>query len=64
MQVAESESTERFAKEFMKIMVVVLPYIKEQKNGFTMHSLVELSGKDVKTFYEEVSANLYKSPRR
>lgn len=48
---------------FVQIMMTVLPYIKEQKNGFTMHSLVELSGKDVKTFYEEVSANLYKSPR-
>ena len=49
--------------EFMKMMIVVLPYIKEKKGQFTIRELVDLTGSDIKEFYKVLSANLYKNPR-
>ena len=49
--------------EFMKMMIVVLPYIKDKKGHFTIRELVDLTGSDIKEFYKVLSANLYKNPR-
>ena len=50
--------------EFMNIMVVVLPYIKERgANKFSVRELVDLTGKDVTTFYQTISTGIYKNPR-
>lgn len=65
----DSESSEgsvdkELDKEFVNIMVVVLPYVKEQGSSkFSIRELVDLTGTDVATFYKIVTANLYKNPR-
>ena len=50
-------------QDFLNMMVIILPYIKEQQGKFTIRELVDLTGTDVKTFYQTLSKNLYKSPR-
>ena len=52
------------SQEFINLMVVILPYMKEQGSGkFTIRELIDLSGMDVTTFYQTVSHDLFKSPR-
>jgi AraC-like DNA-binding protein len=51
------------SKEFIDMMVIVLPYIKEQNGKFTIRELVDLTGLDVSSFFQIISSNLYKSPR-
>ena len=50
-------------KEFIELMVIVLPYIKEQENKFTIRELVDITGTEVTKFYQIVSSNMYKDPQ-
>lgn len=49
--------------DFINLMVVLLPFIKEQGGKFTIRELVDLSSMDMSTFFQTLSANLYKNPR-
>lgn len=50
-------------EDFINIMVVILPYVKEQQGKFTIRELLDLTGCDVASFFQIIAANLYKSPR-
>ena len=58
-----SDNEAELSKEFIDMMVIVLPYVKEQNGKFTIRELVDLTGTDVSTFFQIISSNLYKSPR-
>ena len=60
---ASIDTESELNEDFVNIMVVVLPYIKEQEGKFTIRELVDLTGTDVATFFQVISSNLYKSPR-
>lgn len=50
--------------EFISLMAVILPYIKEHRaSKFSIRDLVSLTGEDVSSFYQIVSAGLYKNPK-
>ena len=59
----EENEVSDLSPEFINLMVVILPYIKEQNGKFTIRELMELTGSDVQTFYQILSTNLYKNPR-
>jgi AraC-like DNA-binding protein len=62
-ELSDNDQQSELTKEFIDIMVIVLPYIKEQNGKFTIRELVDLTGTDVSTFYKVVSSSLYKNPR-
>jgi AraC-like DNA-binding protein len=58
-----NETEAELSPDFIDLMVVILPYIKEQQGKFTIRELVDLSGKDMSSFFQTLSKNLYKNPR-
>ena len=58
-----NDNEAELSEEFINMMVVVLPYIREQEGKFTIRELVDLTGSDVTSFFQIISTNLYKSPR-
>jgi AraC-like DNA-binding protein len=60
----KQNSNMELSNDFVTIMERVLPYVNEHKDGrVSFHELVELTSLDVKTFYQVLAANLFKSPR-
>lgn len=50
--------------EFMEVMVKIVPFLHEKKNGqITMSDLVNVTGMEIGPLFELLSSNLYKSPR-
>lgn len=58
-----NETESELSPEFIDLMVILLPYIKEQQGKFTIRDLVDLSGKEMSPFFQILSKNLYKNPR-
>lgn len=62
LQKRKDDKDSDLPEEFIELMVIVLPYIKEQGGKFTIRELVDLTGSDVTKFYQVVSSNMYKNP--
>jgi len=51
--------------EFIKLMMSLLPYINSHKTKeLTMHTMSKICDMDVISFYDILSSNMYKSPRK
>jgi AraC-like DNA-binding protein len=52
------------SKEFLEVMMKVIPYVSQHKNGrLTMHRLSMVGGMDVAQFYDVMTTHLYRNPR-
>lgn len=63
-EMGDADIESDLSPEFISIMAVVLPYIKEHgANKFSIRELVSLTGEEVSSFYQIVSSGLYKNPK-
>ena len=53
----------QLSQEFMEVMTKLLPYIREHRNGFSMHALSEVAGIDLPHLYDLILPHIHKSPR-
>lgn len=57
------DAATKLTPEFIELMLVVIPFVRLNKKGFTMREVAEACNMDIVKFYDMMTANLYKSPR-
>ena len=57
------DAATKLSQEFISLMLLIIPFVREKMDNFTMREIAEAGNVDIVKLYDLMTANLYKSPR-